>query len=180
MKETKDLHERRELGKRIRAYRNAAGITQTQLAEAIGKQQPYIGPLEKGERNMGLDLIAIISKCFGVKWYQLADPDYPVPDEGKLRENVSAYMKSRGIDTTFVDNRKSPNYTKYLTLYVQSDALHEPKSAYQIKQTMKIVHDSDISSSQVTNILTKMTDQLIITKRGRENLYQLKRKKKPE
>jgi len=180
VKETKDLHERRELGKRIRAYRNVAGVTQKQLAEALGKQQSNIGPLEKGERSMGLDLIAMISKCFGVKWYQLADPEYPVPDESALRENISAYMKSRGIDTTFVKNRKSPNYTKYITMYVQSDELLEPKSAYQIKKTMKAVHDSDISSSQVTNILLKMTDQVIVTKRGRENLYQLKRKKKPE
>jgi len=180
VKEKKDQYERSEFGRRIKAYRIAAGITQKHLAEALGNQQSHIGPLESGKRNFSLDLIARISKCFGVKWYQFADPDFPIPDESVLRQNISKYMKSQGIDTTFADNRKSPNYTRYVTLYVQSGELQEPKGAWEIKQKINSDHGSDISSSIVTNILSKMTEDIIITKEGRENRYQLKRKKKPE
>lgn len=52
------------LGHVIRAARKAAGMTQPQLAAAIGTTQPYLSDLERGERTPSIQmLIDIADAC---------------------------------------------------------------------------------------------------------------------
>ena len=41
-------------GKRLRALRHAAAMSQVQLARAAGVHDTYIGQIERGERNLSL------------------------------------------------------------------------------------------------------------------------------
>ena len=51
----------------LKDARKAAGITQKQLAEKIGKERSYIALLEKGETDMQLSTFLMISEEVGLK-----------------------------------------------------------------------------------------------------------------
>ncbi|MGE7827327.1 helix-turn-helix domain-containing protein [Paenibacillus sp. NPDC093718] len=45
------------VGIRIRAFRKAKGLTQADLGELVDLPQPYVGGIERGERNISLDTL---------------------------------------------------------------------------------------------------------------------------
>ncbi len=55
-----------EIGKRIRAYRNAKGYTQEILAERAECHTTYIGQLERGEKNATIESISKIAAALEV------------------------------------------------------------------------------------------------------------------
>jgi len=51
----------RALGRNLRAYRHARGLSQEAFADVLGFHRTYVGGLERGERNLtlkGLERIA--------------------------------------------------------------------------------------------------------------------------
>jgi transcriptional regulator with XRE-family HTH domain len=52
----------------LKNARKAAGITQQQLADKIGKKREYIAMLEKGETDMQLSTFILISEAVGLKF----------------------------------------------------------------------------------------------------------------
>ena len=50
----------------VRALRKARGLTQEVLAELSGLHFTYIGGIERGERNLGIDNIGRIADAFGL------------------------------------------------------------------------------------------------------------------
>lgn len=52
----------------LKDARKAAGITQKELAEKIGKKREYIASLEKGETDMQLSTFILISNAVGLKF----------------------------------------------------------------------------------------------------------------
>lgn len=59
------------LGKRIRNYRTAMGLSQEKLAELSGCHPTYIGQLERGEKNATLESIEKISRALHVSLSKL-------------------------------------------------------------------------------------------------------------
>jgi transcriptional regulator with XRE-family HTH domain len=55
------------LGKRIRQLRLKKGWTQEELAERTNRHWTYIGSIERGERNVTLQVIADIARALGVE-----------------------------------------------------------------------------------------------------------------
>ena len=56
-----------ELGRVIREARESAGLTQEQLAKAIGKSQPTISALERGEiSRLSVETLTAILQACGV------------------------------------------------------------------------------------------------------------------
>lgn len=55
-----------ELGRRVRALRNAQGMSQEQLAEKARVHRTYVGSLERGERNVALINIVRLANALGV------------------------------------------------------------------------------------------------------------------
>ena len=55
------------LGKRIRQLRLKKGWRQEQLAERTNRHWTYIGGIERGERNVTLQVIADIARALGVE-----------------------------------------------------------------------------------------------------------------
>lgn len=45
------------VGERIKSLRKSKGLTQANLGEQVDLPQPYIGGIEKGERNISLDTL---------------------------------------------------------------------------------------------------------------------------
>lgn len=55
-----------EFGARIRELRIKCGWTQEQLANAAGRHWTYIGGIERGERNITLQVAADLASALGV------------------------------------------------------------------------------------------------------------------
>jgi Predicted transcriptional regulator with C-terminal CBS domains len=51
----------------LKNARKAAGLTQQQLAEKIGKKREYVAMLEKGETDMQLSTFIMISEAVGLE-----------------------------------------------------------------------------------------------------------------
>jgi ribosome-binding protein aMBF1 (putative translation factor) len=59
----------REVGIRIIRYRADRGLTQTQLAQAVGMLQPVIARLERGEQPPSLSTLARITAGTGIEFH---------------------------------------------------------------------------------------------------------------
>ena len=57
----------REVGNRIKAIRQAKGITQDQLAELAGLNRAHLYRLENGKQSMTLRTLKIIADTLGVR-----------------------------------------------------------------------------------------------------------------
>jgi len=51
------------LGKRIRSIRKEQGLTQEELADIAGIDRSYIGSLERGERNITINVLCQVSRA---------------------------------------------------------------------------------------------------------------------
>ena len=51
------------LGQRIRKLRTEQGLTQSWLADMIGKSNVYVSQLERGEKGCSLDTLMLIAEC---------------------------------------------------------------------------------------------------------------------
>jgi transcriptional regulator with XRE-family HTH domain len=60
-----------EVGGRVRALREAAGITQATLAERCGLHRTFIGSVERGERNAALLSLRKIAQALRVEVAEL-------------------------------------------------------------------------------------------------------------
>jgi transcriptional regulator with XRE-family HTH domain len=59
-----DLQKR--LGKNLRAFRLAKGLSQEELADLLGFHRTYVGGLERGERNVTLRTLSRLARELGV------------------------------------------------------------------------------------------------------------------
>jgi transcriptional regulator with XRE-family HTH domain len=59
------------LGRNLRAYRLARGLSQEQFAEVIGYHRTYVGGLERGERNLTLKAVERIAERLEMSPYEL-------------------------------------------------------------------------------------------------------------
>ncbi len=57
---------RRSLGRTLRAAREAAGLTQAELAEKLDKVQPMVSGAEKGSVRVGERYVAAVLKACGL------------------------------------------------------------------------------------------------------------------
>lgn len=68
------ITQRQMLGNRIRALREEQGLTQGQLAAMIGNDtKQYISALEKGDKNVTIDVLCRIAEALGANVSDLID-----------------------------------------------------------------------------------------------------------
>lgn len=54
------------LGRNLRAYRQAKGLSQEAFADTIGVHRTYMGGVERGERNLTLKSVERIAQRLGL------------------------------------------------------------------------------------------------------------------
>jgi transcriptional regulator with XRE-family HTH domain/predicted transcriptional regulator len=65
------------LGRRVRHFRNEAGLTLDQLGDQVGKPAPYLSLLENGKREPKVNLLMEIASAVGVEISELLDTTPP-------------------------------------------------------------------------------------------------------
>ncbi len=64
----------RTVGRNLRAYREARGLSQEAFADLVGVHRTYMGGVERGERNLTLRSVERIAERIGVEPLVLLDP----------------------------------------------------------------------------------------------------------
>lgn len=54
----------KSFGRKVARLRREKGLTQEQLAEHSRLHRTYVGAIERGERNLGLENVAALAKAF--------------------------------------------------------------------------------------------------------------------
>lgn len=62
-------------GRRVRELREAAGLTQEQLAQMVGMAQTRLPAIEQGQRDMHLSTMRRFARALGVPLRELLPPD---------------------------------------------------------------------------------------------------------
>ncbi|MBI2067414.1 MAG: helix-turn-helix transcriptional regulator [Deltaproteobacteria bacterium] len=79
------------LGERTRALREQSGLTQQELAEAIGVESPsYISKIERGMTSPSYELLVRIARVLKVEIKDLFDADFK--REGKPMEALDKWL----------------------------------------------------------------------------------------
>lgn len=66
----------RVVGRNLRAYRVARGLSQEQFADVLGVHRTYMGGVERGERNLTLRSVERLAERMGADAASLlADPE---------------------------------------------------------------------------------------------------------
>lgn len=73
-----------KIGKRIKDYRKAAGITQEKLSISTGISQTYISGVESGNRNPSIKTLDKFAKALGVSLSEITD----FSDNYKIKDNT--------------------------------------------------------------------------------------------
>lgn len=79
-------HEAPMIPNNITSLRRLRGMTQTELAEAIGTKLSMMGKLERGERDLSADWIEKIASALDVEPFQLIAPERLFPTEEQLAD----------------------------------------------------------------------------------------------
>lgn len=74
----------KEIGKRIRKYRKAVGLSQEQLAEKVGRSVTHISHIETGNTKLSLPVLVDIADALSVQTDALV---YDIPRGGKTVMN---------------------------------------------------------------------------------------------
>ena len=61
----------RTVGRNLRAYRLAKGLSQEAFADQLGVHRTYMGGLERGERNLTLKSLERLAETMGVEVREL-------------------------------------------------------------------------------------------------------------
>lgn len=64
----------RILGRNLRAYRKARGLSQESFAEVLGVHRTYMGGIERGERNLTLQSLERIAEQIDMEPLSLLQP----------------------------------------------------------------------------------------------------------
>ncbi len=82
-------------GRRVRAVRKAAKITQEQAAEAARLNPKYLGQIERGEKRPSFEAILALGKALSVSPATLFQFDREDADERTLRRRLEALLQNR-------------------------------------------------------------------------------------
>ena len=75
------------IGSRIAALRRGAGLSQAQLAQQLKISPSAVGMYEQGRREPGIQLLAELSRLFGVSidYLVTGKPDIPADEHAHMR-----------------------------------------------------------------------------------------------
>jgi len=79
------------IGRRVRALRQKAKLNQEDIAFAIGSTQPHFAKIEKGEVNVGSDMLQRIADAMKVDISQFFDLRHDMPLDA-LRPELDAML----------------------------------------------------------------------------------------
>jgi transcriptional regulator with XRE-family HTH domain len=85
-------------GKRVRAIRKAAKITQEKAAEAAQLNSKYLGEIERGEKRPSFEATIALAKALKVSPDAFFQFDREERDERAVRRKIETLLKSANLE----------------------------------------------------------------------------------
>jgi len=143
----------KSFGERLKAFRQAADLSQRQVHTATGIGQSHITKAELGQVNISISHVSLFAELFGVKDYEMLQYNGPVPDPSTLKKNITKFLKSRNIDVvTFFKESKGPTVI-IGDKVMESKFLSTPKLTSEIVSYCKEKFDAEFTTSQASKVL---------------------------
>src|SRR5580704_7012980 len=86
------MNQAKLFGKRVRAVRKAAQITQEVAAEAAHLNSKYLGEIERGEKRPSFEAIIALAKALGVVPGALFQFDPDLGDDKAIRKKIDSLL----------------------------------------------------------------------------------------
>lgn len=90
------MNQRTLFGKRVRAVRRTAKLTQEELAEAAHLNPKYLGQLERGEKSPSFEVLLELARNLHVSPTALVDFEREETDEKALRRKIDGLLQKCG------------------------------------------------------------------------------------
>lgn len=84
---------KQRFGARVRGLRRRANLTQSQLAEAIGKSLDTVSNIERGVCSTGIETMGAIAAIVGVELAELFEWNEPVSPDKDARKAVERLVR---------------------------------------------------------------------------------------
>ncbi|WP_442588246.1 hypothetical protein ACSBL2_19590 [Pedobacter sp. AW31-3R] len=168
-----------EFGLQVKKYLEHFGLTEGDLSRLINSNTNKIQDILSGKTGIVLNSAEKISNVFGLRYFELGNPLFSIPLIEYLPEETQKFIEKRKVRGIPVINR---NYSNDIAgnldkIINESDVLHFPVTAEEIRLRLpKEIRDT-IKASRITDLLKKSgRDKIVIQvdKRGKEFLFQLK------
>lgn len=147
------------LGERIKAHRIKAELEIEDLAAMTGFTYNTISNIENGFETC---LSYFIEVCFAIGSHPMEIMDIKLDVKPRFQLPSSRREKSR--------------LTYRINAFIQSGYFKAPRSVNEVTEKLKVKHDLDFESKNVSVILLRFAKNNIlkITKKGNRNLYTIK------
>ncbi|WP_214228827.1 helix-turn-helix transcriptional regulator [Pedobacter sp. B4-66] len=176
----KNYNAKGEFGKRARVYREHFNLNQEDLATLMDILQPDYSEIESAKKSIGLDRAQLVATVYGIKYYSMADPNYPIPQFDQLpiaTQNAISIRKEVGLNPRDYNVNLADNLNNVLN----SDFLNTPHTAEEIWAQLPEEVRNKVEPRRITDLLGKSPRNSIIQKipasagEGKKNRYILKK-----
>lgn len=104
---TDELHERQEIGWRIKQLRIAKGYTIKDLAYHANMSAGYLSEVERGRSALSAEKLAALARCFGSTVdYLLSGSADPDPAGGDMRIPIGLAKAAEVLDLSYVQTTR--------------------------------------------------------------------------
>jgi transcriptional regulator with XRE-family HTH domain len=149
-------------GKRVRAIREAANISQEQLQYATGISQSQIGRIESGTLNTGINHVSRIAEFFGLEDFELFQYKASVPDSDDLKRSITKYLKTRDIEPSVFLRKSIVFYLE--TKVLPSKFLNTPRYTQEISEYLEQKHNAKFTTTGLSQALERFRRKGLVEK----------------
>ena len=168
-----------EFGNQVIKYLKHFGLIGADIARLSKLNTASMEDMLNGSKGIVLKTAEKISNAFGLRYFELGNPKFPLPKIKQLPQETQdaiKYRKEKG-NTQIVRNYDNDIAGNLDWIIYETDLLHQPVTAEEIRLSFPLDIRDAIKSTRITDLLKKSgRDRFVVQvgKRGREHLFQLK------
>jgi Predicted transcriptional regulators len=160
----------------MKRYRKHYRLSQEDVADLIGIKQNAYSAMETGRVDVDLDKAEAISKVYGIRFFQMADPKQKIP---KI-EDLPARTRKRVLERKAEGKKQRDDLQlpKYISGVFESGRLPEKFSSFDVLSALPPEIQKKVKPARITDLFKKgiLKNRVEDTgeKNGRVKLYRLR------
>lgn len=167
-----------KFGKRLRAFRESADLSQEQVHLCTGIGQSHLASTELGQVNTSISHLALYAELFGLEDHEMINYQMPIPTSEVLKKNVIKFLKARGLDPK-VFLKQSRGITRIIEEdLLKGNYFNTPRYAREISEYCLSKYKVTFTTSQVSKALNTVYNKGLIVKLDSDKKTKFQYKKK--
>lgn len=152
----------REYAKIIEAYLKEFGLEPIDLAYLVGTKKDVIDGLISQKNGVVLNTLEKIAAAFGVRYYQIGDPAFPVPTIDMLPEKTKGRIRYREFEGASVSKTYNQlEINEKMIIFLASKEVGHEFLAEQIVSDIAKKYDEKLEVGIVNDRLNKTFNQYV-------------------